>query len=118
MTVWLIAYDDGIVYTDDDGDAEDAPAFGVQAIANADSQVGRRLDSRRDYYWHENGCWWGGDLFGLFDYLARPGWKKVVFGRYVPADTYNAALRAALEHPGLPVKSAWDDREHRPDGEG
>jgi hypothetical protein len=111
---WKIYYDNGNTYSDGDGSVEDAPGLGVLGISIADSIVGRHLVSRRDYYWYDLGRWFGGDVFGLWDYLQRPGFKKVIFGRSTTNEDWNTALKRMLEDPDLPPKSAWSDDEIRP----
>jgi hypothetical protein len=81
---WRIYYGDGSLYSDGDGSPFDAPGRDVQAIAVEDAQVGRTIHSRRDFYWWSSIGWWGGDLFGLYDYLLTPGPRKVIFGRSLP----------------------------------
>lgn len=105
MLAWRIYYGDGGTYSSADGDPADAPARGVQAIVQADTQVGRHVLSGFDYYWWE-GTWFGGDLFGLFDYLIEPGPKAVKFGRTVPNDVFERVIRAACDDPDFPRKSA------------
>jgi hypothetical protein len=108
--MWRVYYGDGSTF---DGDPSEAPALNVQAIAVADPVVGRFVWSARDFYWWEHDQWFGGDLFGVFDYLQRPGWKRVLFGRSIPRATFEAVMKRALEDEDLPAKSAWDDREAR-----
>jgi hypothetical protein len=113
---WRVYLGDGATWSDEDGDLADAPTLNVQAIAVADERLGRFILSGRDFYWHEHGRWWGGDHFGLWDYLQRPGLKKVAFGRTIRTDAFSRIMARALEDPDLPAKSAWDEREHRPEG--
>jgi len=104
MAAWRIWYQEG-TYSDDDGPLDDAPGLGVLVIAQADPDVGRELRYGSDFYvW--DGRWLGVDEHGLWDYLARPGWKKVVAGRTVSPRKMEAAYRAALADPDLPPKSA------------
>ncbi len=39
--------------------------------------------------------WVGVDLFGLWDYLATDGWKRVLFGRTIPNAPYQEIYRRA-----------------------
>lgn len=87
---WCIYYGDGSEYNSDSGSPYDAPAQGVQAIIvrddNPANSRGRGLVAGFDYYWWvpERGEWYGGELFGLFDYLcSTPGPKRVLFGRTI-----------------------------------
>lgn len=102
---WKIFYDEGS-FGHLDGSPFDAPARGVQVVVQEDPDVGRRLMAQRDFYWWTPDGWFGGDLAGLFDYLAEPGMKRVLFGRYVAYRKYDAAVKAALADPDFPPKSA------------
>lgn len=108
---WAIYYDDSSRYTDADGAPEDAPARGVIAIAQEHPEVGRVTLTRDDFYWWmgDDG-WYGGDIFGLWDYLCTPGWKRVLFGRSVPDERYHAIVEQATEDDYLPSKSARHPR--------
>lgn len=96
---WIIHYGDGSRYTDEDGDVFDAPALNVQAIScrtdDPISAKGFYTVFRFDYYWWEPPDWFGGEIFGLFDYLSRPGEKKVVFGRTIGNAEHQAIIDAA-----------------------
>lgn len=107
---WRIYYGDGTTY---DGPAEDAPALNVQAVVQRDPSPhgsgrfvvhgGGQRPNRVpiDYYCYdvEQQIWLGVDLFGLFDYLQRPGWKRVLFGRTVADVDYQDAIRRAGDDP-------------------
>lgn len=110
---WRVWYDHGGTFDDADGVPWDTPAFGVQVVTQADPDVGRFLLFRDDYFWWEQGRWWSGDLFGVWDYLGRPGPRKVLFGRQMPNDGFAAVVKAAMDDPDLPEKTAWDPRERR-----
>jgi|SRR5829696_1266943 len=107
---WKVWYDgqapSGDRYDNRDGPAEAAPAFGVLAIVQADPDNGRYVLAADPYFWWEYGRWWSGDLFGCWDYLARPGCRKVLFGRQVPNDHYQRILRAAEEDPEFTARTA------------
>ena len=104
---WRIYYGDGSTFDSSMGSPSEAPARDVQAIVQPDEQAGRVVISKWDYYyWQERGCWYGCDIFGLFDYLCRPGWKTVKFGRTLLNDEYTAIFVRAAEDPGFPRKSA------------
>jgi hypothetical protein len=114
---WRIYYGDGTTYSQADGGLADAPALDVQAIVVPDDEVGRVVLTRHDYYWFESAGrpgpgWWGGDLFGLFDFLMRSGLVK--FGRSIPTAQFREVYRRAVEDPGFPRKSAIKEGERRP----
>lgn len=97
---WRIYYDGGDVFTDEDGPPDRAPAVGVLAIAQPPG-TGARAEFNCDFYWWHEPLerWVGGDLFGLVDYLQRPGWKRVLFGRTVARSEYDRIVTAALADP-------------------
>jgi hypothetical protein len=111
---WRVWYGHGGTFSSADGTPWDVPGFGVQVVAQADAEVGRFLLFGDDYFWWEHDRWWSGDLFGVWDYLGRPGPRKVLFGRQLPNDTYAAVVKRASEDPALPEKTGWATRERRP----
>lgn len=102
---WRIYYGDGSTY---DGEPFAAPSLNVQAIAQLDDEVGRHVIAGFDFYWYEpsEDKWWGGEAFGLWDYLSRPGVRKVIFARTLLNEDYRAVFKRACEDPDFPVKSA------------
>lgn len=112
---WRLYYGDGSTFSDEDGPPESAPPLDVQVISHADETSAREVGSvllyAKDYYWFEAGNWYGGDLFGLFDYLLRAqGTAMVKFGRFVPRARFQAALDRATAESG---KHAWYPDEPR-----
>lgn len=100
---WRIYYGDTSIYSDASGDPYDAPPDNVQAIASeAACERGFTLCHSKDFYWWtESDGWYGGDLFGLWDWLRQPGPKKVIFARSIPTDEFKAILaRAGAEGAG------------------
>jgi hypothetical protein len=114
---WRVYYGDGGRFGDPDGAATDTPGLGVVAITQTDPENGRYVLAGDGYYWWEHDRWWSGDLLGCWDYLTRPGPRKVLFGRQVPNDRYQEILRIADTDPEFPARSAWQPGEPRP-GEG
>ena len=80
-----------------EGEPEDAPTRDVQAIVQPAKGVGWAMQHTADYYvWRDElDEWRGTDLFGLWDYLARPGWKKVLFGRTISTEEYKEIYQRA-----------------------
>lgn len=110
MKPWRIYYGDGSIFGSDDGSPTDAPSLNVQCIAQADDiDIGRRTAAGYDFYWCDDGYWFGGDLFGLFDFLQRTG--AVKFGRALPRATYQAILKRAVEDSAMQAKTAWAPEE-------
>lgn len=98
MVDWRIYYGDGSTFDSSQGSPLHAPALNVQCIVQPDPDVGRHVVSKFAYYWWD-GEWYGGDLFGLHDYLMRPGPKTVKFGRTVSNAEYRAVVRRAAADP-------------------
>ncbi|MHC4240156.1 MAG: hypothetical protein ACYSUC_10445 [Planctomycetota bacterium] len=113
MPKWRIYYDDGTTYSDEDGPVENVPGLGVQTIIKPDNKVGREILSHQDFYWYEKGQWLAGDVWGLWDYLQRSGWKKVILGRVIPKEEFDLIYDLALADEGFPQKSAWKRNEHK-----
>lgn len=113
---WKIWYDDGFSVSDGDANPEEVPARGVEAITRPDEKVGYKILTGFDYYWWvgDEKQWFGGDNFGLWDYLAQPGWKKVLFGRSMTDEKYEELLEKARNDPDLPEKSARYPDENAP----
>lgn len=84
MVQWIIYYGDGSTFSNLDGEPEQAPPFGVQAIACND------------------GLWLGGDFVGLIDYLCRIGKKVVRFGTHIHNFKYEPILRIARADISIP----------------
>ncbi|RPH64995.1 MAG: hypothetical protein EHM89_00200 [Acidobacteria bacterium] len=103
MSQWRIYYDDGSTY---DGPVDLAPCDGVIVVAQADADVGREILHLKDFYYWERDRWFGCDLYGLWDYLRRPGWKKTLAGRNTEHRNYSAIYQRALDDDDLPPKSA------------
>jgi len=112
---WKIYYGDGAEYGGaGNNDASTAPTLNVQAIAQeADIAIGRKTVSRYDFYWYCNDEWFGGDLFGLFDYLVQPGYKVVKFGRAINRLEFEKILNRAVTDTDLIPKVAWESCEKR-----
>lgn len=75
-------------------------------VAQEDADVGKEILHQKDFYYFEDGRWFGCDLYGLFDYLRRPGWRKVVAGRNTEHRNYQALYERARVDPDLPYKTA------------
>lgn len=103
---WRVYYGDGSTYDDTDGPPHLAPKRGVQAIVRTHPRVGFLVLEGHDYYWYGRGEWFGGDRFGLFDYLSRSGRKVVLFGRSIRRDEYESIVEDARNDDDFPRKSA------------
>ena len=104
-STWRIYYHDGSTFTGTDGGPQDAPGLGVAVIAQWDAGLGRAEilhgDGPRviDWYWWEAGSWLGGDMAGLIQYLAAPGWKKILAGRNLPNEAFREVMRRVAADP-------------------
>jgi len=116
---WRVYYDNGNTH---DGDPWLAPSWGVLCIVEADPEHGKRIVQGRDFYvWDDKGDgywhWWEADQYGLIDYLARPGPRKVLFGRMVPNSIWQRVFDRAYNDPDFPPKAAWGPYETKlPEG--
>jgi hypothetical protein len=99
-----------------DGEPQNAPAFGVLLILEKDAEHGRRIVSGGDYYGFivAERRWRAFDQIGMIDYLAQSGWKKVVIGRMVSNQDWQAVYRKAEADMDFPARTAYGVYEKRP----
>lgn len=107
--MWKVYYDDGTTYA---GDPFKAPAWGVLFIVETHPDHGRHYVQGCDFYvWEERGDgtfrWWAADYFGMIDYLARSGPRKILIGRMVPDSVWHRVYAAAAADPDFPPKTAY-----------
>lgn len=111
MVQWRVYFDDGAT-VDSTTPLEDVRGDGVQVIVQRDDTpgdvyaVGRELLYDADFYCWRDDRWFRCDLYGLFDYLRHPGWRKVVAGRTAHRAAYKTALLRAQQDSDFPLKSA------------
>jgi hypothetical protein len=92
--LWAIYYEDGTRFTNLDGTPDEAPFFGVIAIACVD------------------GLWFARDRYGLMDYLQMPGMIKCVkMGRITTNKKYNFAAGWARADQDLPPNRTIEEGE-------
>jgi hypothetical protein len=134
MTIqWRIYYTNGETFDDARGPATEAPALGVQVIAQADERVGRVLLQGGDYYWMDHGNWYAGDAAGVYTYLATTGHLQpaarfrhafdllewmigtglVKLGQMLRGPDFLDIYHRAYDDPDLPRKSAYHPREDK-----
>lgn len=111
MVNWKIYYGSGLTVTNLQSPPEKVPGRNIICIVNRHSEVGKQIVTRHDYYWFDK-IWTGGDIFGLFDYLLIPGWKKVLFGRTIETEEYEKIIKMALLDVDFPEKSARLPKEN------
>lgn len=92
MLLWRIYYDDGTTYDNLDGPPEEAPRLGVQAVVTL------------------HNLWYGGDRIGYLDYMFRPGWKIVLFGRLIDNEKYAKIKKQALSDTDFPMSPPKEAR--------
>ena len=98
LSKWVIYYDDGSIYTSEDGPPFDGPGYGVIAIW----QQGHDLLFNKDFYLRKRECWLEVDMIGLVDQLvvSAPLIEAVKVGRVVSRDAFKAIMRRVnAEHP-------------------
>lgn len=90
---WIVWYADGSRVTETDCDLDSLQKRGVIAITQR-SPHGWEILRREDYYiWdYENHCWMGHTVDAMWFYLAEPGHKIVLFGKYIPDPDYWAQM--------------------------
>jgi len=101
MLDWKIFYDDESTFDNLDGDVENAPKRGVIAVVERAHSIGYVVHKRGDLYiyrrdWDEP-RWRMMDMAGFWDHMFQPGFKCVLFGRYVSNDVYNKVVISAQE---------------------
>ena len=115
---WEIFYGDGSIVRDCDAPPWGAPKRNVQAVV-MESRAHNRVVCKADefYIWSEYDGelqWQGCDFFGMWDYLAEPGIKVVLFGRTVGNREYSEIINRAMNSDYLPPKTAWHVGERKP----
>ena len=84
MHPWKIWYDDSTTFSSEDGNPEDAPMDGVQAILQWLPNGNYEIITTSDYYWWVEDRWVGSGLAGFERYLRKRDRLEVVviFGRW------------------------------------
>lgn len=101
---WSIYYDDGSIWSSENGSVEETPGLGVVAVLLKPEGSPMIVVGHDFYCWHEDQQrWWGADQSGVWDYLHRPGWKKVLFGRTVSNEQYGRIHAQAMRDAGMIV---------------
>jgi hypothetical protein len=102
---WRIYYDDGSTFDAKDGKPQEAPATGVIAIVQEDSENGWVITAFKDYYWREHNSWWGGDTAGFWQRMFKGGSVIMKFGVSTTNDNFNKILARATEDQQQAIKS-------------
>lgn len=81
---WCIFYDDGSTFSNEEGNPEDAPVFGVQVIVQDWCQPPQVIHKTDFYWWRpDDERWAAGDIFGFIDQSANFGATWVKQGRTI-----------------------------------
>ncbi len=112
---WCVYYIDGNTFDNTQGDPCDVPGGGVLAVVQEDDSVGVLVHQQNDFYCFDEqfGGWAGMDVFGLTQYLMKPGLKIIKLGEAMSTERYKKMLQCVRDNPDLPDKSArypWEAR--------
>jgi hypothetical protein len=103
MPLFKVYYTDGSTFT---GDAFETPALNVLFIVEKSAEHGRRLISNGDYYVYESHGWEAVDREGMFQYLCDKGPRRILLGRIVPNEQWNAIRAKAESDPDFPPRTS------------
>lgn len=106
---WRVYYSDSTF----EGPIEEAPERDVLIIIQEHPRVGWAMIHSADYFIWDNTFWRGTDIFGLWDYLATPGWKRVLFGRQVPDTEWQEVYQRAKADREFGKKEGYLPGERR-----
>ena len=98
MKTWVIFYDDGSTFSDQDGKPEKAPDRGVVCIA--DRSAAATVHKFDWYYWRSDiREWWGSDIYGLLYQLRQNAANitKVLEGAMVSNGFYQKCMARAFD---------------------
>lgn len=99
---WRIYYDDDNTFSNEDGNPEDAPPWGVIDIIQFNPVKQKKYhQSGADFYIYRKNYWVGVDIIGLTDYLAHEKTGIVKFGRTIPTDKFLAIRQKADNDPDI-----------------
>ena len=88
---WKIYYEDGRVFSNEDGQPFDAPRVGVQVIVQGRDGSYELVHGKDYFYWEpRRGGWYSTDQFGAFDHLIRAERQCLLIGRMLADDEWQA----------------------------
>lgn len=91
-----IFYENGTTYSNKSGPLDRVHKQGIVVILTEDDEQGQRFESGSEFYCYYPHGWVGVGQYGLYDYLASPGAKLVLFGRIVSNEKRNDIFNAAM----------------------
>ncbi len=105
---WCVYYVDGSAFSNVNGEPVNAPGGGVLAVVQEDSTVGVLVHHQNDFYCFDEqfGGWTGMDVYGLTQYLMKPGFKVIKIGEAMSLARYKEMIACIKKDPNLPHKSA------------
>lgn len=91
---WRVYYSDGGTVDSDQVEVENTPGDRVQAILwwNEQKRAWLTIQKYDRYVWKFD-RWFGCEASDVGPYLLRPGWKKVLYGEYLPDSMFDAIMR-------------------------
>ena len=100
MIAWRVYYGDDSTLDNTQCDVFHLPTQNVQCVVQPDSEVGRIVLHRFDYYYWIGDSWKGSDVGGFWDYLFHhKGPKYTLFGRTILSSEYTSILQVAIADP-------------------
>jgi hypothetical protein len=98
---WRIYYEDGKVFTSDDGEPFDAPRVGVEIVVQEKDGSHELVFGRDHFYWEPSrGGWMTSDWFGAIDHLMRSKRQCLLFGRQLNDDDWRALHKRVRDEMG------------------
>jgi hypothetical protein len=90
---WIIFYEDGSTFSNEDGLPSEAPPLGVMVLLQRSAQDRIVLYTQKDYYcwgWRDSNEWVNCEPAGFWDYMFHHTGeqKAVLFGRWTTDDNY------------------------------
>ena len=111
MTDWILFYEDGSSFSNDDGSPEDAPREGVIVVVIRDITCGRQHLWNQDTYCWQDGTWVPHDSVGCERYLNITKWPIRLRGYWITDDKWEKIRMAAINDTRIPAKTAISPRE-------
>ena len=116
MRGWVIVYEDGSVFSNEDGDPWLAPRAGVMVVLREDEKVDVLAEESGAGYWvWKDDTWVGVDEGGVWDYryhhMEQP--HVVIYGRMLKDEKWEGEIRALIEAHTDRAKHSWRKRERR-----
>jgi hypothetical protein len=108
---WKVYYYDGTTYV---GPLEEVPIYNVLVIGQSDPQHGRKLVMGGDYYIFDDVTGWVScDSVTVWQYMARPGLKKVLLGVMADEERWQETVKRARQDTLFPEQTALHLFERR-----